>query len=175
VSLVPETALAIASIPQYSRRPKGDLIVVELDLTPDHVQMVGHVPEKELIIDYGIGYDPTAIEPIISPVRFSLKDFDRNDLPKGDARKRSVYTLPAGTKLYHGSNKDTAAEIKKAGHVLLAEPHTNRVVEILLKGILFGLAIKKLQTDTQKVKQKAVRHEIKKNPEKFLRPSLTSQ
>jgi hypothetical protein len=122
VSLVPETALAIASIPQYSRRPKGDLIVVELDLTPDHVQMVGHVPEKELIIDYGIGYDPTAIEPIISPVRFSLKDFDRNDLPKGDARKRSVYTLPAGTKLYHGSNKDTAAEIKKAGHVLLAEP-----------------------------------------------------
>jgi len=62
VSLDPEVARAFKNIPSNAKR--NDLVIAEIDLTPDHVQMLGHTGESELVIDYGVGYNPDEIQDV---------------------------------------------------------------------------------------------------------------
>jgi len=48
-------------------------------------------------------------------IRYSLKKFDREDLPKND----KPFTLPENTMLFHGSHETRAKEIEAAGKVLV--------------------------------------------------------
>jgi len=56
-----DIAQSFANLATYSKVPKDKLKVVEMDLTPEHVWMVGHPAEQELVIDYGQGYNPSAV------------------------------------------------------------------------------------------------------------------
>jgi Large polyvalent protein associated domain 38/ADP-Ribosyltransferase in polyvalent proteins len=69
-TLDPEIAKAFRNIPSYANRK--DLVVIEMDLTPDHVYMIGHPAEQELIVDYGQGYNPSAIKVIDGKEKLSL-------------------------------------------------------------------------------------------------------
>ena len=69
-TLDPEIAKAFRNIPSYANRK--DLVVVEMDLTPDHVYMIGHPAEQELIVDYGQGYNPSAIKVIDGKEKLSF-------------------------------------------------------------------------------------------------------
>jgi hypothetical protein len=60
-TLRPDIAQSFANLATYSKVPKDKLKVVEMDLTPEHVWMVGHPAEQELVIDYGQGYNPSAV------------------------------------------------------------------------------------------------------------------
>jgi len=66
----PKVAEAFKNLPNYAKRK--DLIIVEMDLTPEHVNMIGHTGEQEVVIDYGQGYNPDAIQKYSPDVRFSL-------------------------------------------------------------------------------------------------------
>jgi hypothetical protein len=71
-SLNPDVAKAFKNLPAYAKRK--DLVVVEMDLTPEHVHMIGHPEEQELVVDYGQGYNPEEIKVIgEEPVRKSLR------------------------------------------------------------------------------------------------------
>ena len=59
-TLNPKVAEAFRNLPAHSKRK--DMVVVEMDLTPDHVVMLGHPGEQELVVDYGQGYNPEAIK-----------------------------------------------------------------------------------------------------------------
>ena len=59
-TLNPNVAKAFKNLPRYANRK--DLVVVEMDLTPEHVHMIGHPGEQELVIDYGQGYNPSDIK-----------------------------------------------------------------------------------------------------------------
>jgi len=78
-TLDPMVGLRFSSLPMYARRPKGELVVVEMDLTPEHVQMIGHLPEKELVIDYGVGYNTDEINAYASPYKPESKKFSLRD------------------------------------------------------------------------------------------------
>lgn len=54
--------------------------------------------------------------------KMALREFKLSDMPTGKETETAVYTMPEGTRLYHGSNADNAAEIKKSGYYLLADP-----------------------------------------------------
>ena len=60
----PKVAEAFKNLPSYAKRK--DLIVAEMDLTPEHVTMIGHTGEQEVVIDYGQGYNPDAVQEIKS-------------------------------------------------------------------------------------------------------------
>ena len=60
-TLRPDIAQSFANLATYRKVPKDKLKVVEMDLTPEHVWMIGHPAEKELVIDYGQGYNPEAV------------------------------------------------------------------------------------------------------------------
>ena len=60
-TLRPDIAHAFANLASYRKVPKDQLRVVEMDLTPEHVVMVGHHGERELVVDYGQGYNPDAV------------------------------------------------------------------------------------------------------------------
>jgi hypothetical protein len=67
-TLDPMVGLRFSSLPMYANRPKGDLVVVEMDLTPEHIRMIGHLPEREVVVDYGEGYNPEAVIAYASPI-----------------------------------------------------------------------------------------------------------
>jgi hypothetical protein len=71
-TLDPDFALLFANVARKRKFEKGERVVVEFDITPEHVQMIGSPGESELVIDYGIGYDPSKINAYASPVKFSL-------------------------------------------------------------------------------------------------------
>lgn len=56
-TLRPDIAQSFANLATYRKVPKDKLKVVEMDLTPEHVWMIGHPAERELVIDYGQGYN----------------------------------------------------------------------------------------------------------------------
>jgi hypothetical protein len=60
-TLRPDIAHAFANLASYRKVPKDQLRVVEMDLTPEHVVMIGHHGERELVVDYGQGYNPDAV------------------------------------------------------------------------------------------------------------------
>jgi hypothetical protein len=78
-----------------------------------------------------VAFEPTQIKSSIGnigtfdpenpDIRYSLRDFKLSDLPT-TKKDTTVYTLPAETKIFHGSNADNSAEIKAAGHILLSTP-----------------------------------------------------
>jgi len=72
-TLRPDIAQKFANLPQYQKAPKGDLKVVEMDLTPEHIVMIGHPGERELVVDYGQGYNPEEVKEY-QPTRYSLRD-----------------------------------------------------------------------------------------------------
>lgn len=45
---------------------------MEFPITPEHVQMIGSPTETEVVIDYGVGYNPDEVG-YASPVKFSLR------------------------------------------------------------------------------------------------------
>lgn len=57
-SLDKKTAEKFANLAAYRKTNKDDLVVVEMDLTPEHVWMLGKPGEKELVVNYGVGYNP---------------------------------------------------------------------------------------------------------------------
>jgi hypothetical protein len=59
VTFNPKVAQGFKNLPSNTKRK--DLVIAELDLTPEHVHMIGHTGEQEVVIDYGQGYDPEAI------------------------------------------------------------------------------------------------------------------
>lgn len=59
-SLNPKVAKAFKNLPRYAKR--NDLALVEMDLTPEHVHMIGHPGEQELVVDYGQGYNPSEVK-----------------------------------------------------------------------------------------------------------------
>ena len=79
-SLNPDVAKGFKNLPAYAKRK--DLVVVEMDLTPEHVHMIGHPGEQELVVDYGQGYNPEAIKVIEGAAKPSLR------APKTEAFKR---------------------------------------------------------------------------------------
>ena len=81
----PKVAEAFKNLPQYEKRK--DLVVVEMDLTPEHVHMIGHPGEQEIVVDYGQGYNPSAIKEYSQNIRFAL-----NAPPKQLTAQTPVYT-----------------------------------------------------------------------------------
>ena len=67
-TLSPEVAKAFKNIPAYA--DKTGMSVIEMELTPEHVNMIGHPGELELVVDYGQGYNPSEIKVI---EKYSLK------------------------------------------------------------------------------------------------------
>lgn len=61
-TLSPDVAKAFKNIPAYAS--KTGMSVVEMDLTPEHVAMIGHPGELELVVDYGQGYNPSNIKAV---------------------------------------------------------------------------------------------------------------
>jgi GNAT superfamily N-acetyltransferase len=59
-TLNPKVAQAFKNLPAHAKNK--DSVVVEMDLTPEHVVMLGHPGEQELIVDYGQGYNPSEIK-----------------------------------------------------------------------------------------------------------------
>jgi hypothetical protein len=60
-SLDKKTAESFANLAAYRRANPDDLVVVEMDLTPKHVWMMGKRGEKELVVNYGEGYNPDSL------------------------------------------------------------------------------------------------------------------
>lgn len=56
----PKVAEAFRNLPAYSGRK--DLVVVEMDLTPEHINMIGSLGEQEIVVDYGQGYNPDTVK-----------------------------------------------------------------------------------------------------------------
>jgi hypothetical protein len=73
-TLRPDIAHAFANLASYRKIPKDQLRVVEMDLTPEHVVMIGHPGERELVVDYGQGYNPDAVVETSVGARMSLRD-----------------------------------------------------------------------------------------------------
>jgi len=76
-TLNPDVARAFKNIPANAK--KTGMSVVEMDLTPEHVAMIGHPGELELVVDYGQGYNPDEVKVVekysqqTGDVRYSLK------------------------------------------------------------------------------------------------------
>ena len=87
-TLNPEVARAFKNIPAYAK--KTGMSVVEMDLTPEHVAMIGHPGELELVVDYGQGYNPDDVKVI---EKYSLRTDvteDINNLPNGAAINAAI-------------------------------------------------------------------------------------
>ena len=119
-TLDPNTALSFANFVQNRKIAPKNLVVVEADINPGDIHMIGKDAESEVVVDmFKLG--DQKVQEFAQPVRYSLRNFKLSDLPKTNT-DTTVYTLPAETKIFHGSNADNSAEIKAAGHILLSTP-----------------------------------------------------
>jgi hypothetical protein len=133
-TLNPNTALSFANFVQNRKIAPKNLVVVEADINPGDIHMIGKDAESEVVVDmFKLG--DQKVQEFAQPVRYSLRDFKLSELPKTNTDK-TVYTLPAGTKIFHGSNADNSAEIKKAGHILLSTPSYKASGGVLYEGSL---------------------------------------
>lgn len=88
-TLNPDVARAFKNIPAYAE--KTGMSVVEMDLTPEHVAMIGHPGELELVVDYGQGYNPSDVKVV---EKYSLKTY----FPTAEAAENAAYKkAPPGT------------------------------------------------------------------------------
>jgi hypothetical protein len=78
-------------------------------------------PTEAEAADFGMTKEEAKESQKRGDIRYSLRNFKLSDLPKTNT-DTTVYTLPAETKIFHGSNADNSAEIKAAGHILLSTP-----------------------------------------------------
>jgi len=93
-TLDPMIGLRFSSLPMYARRPKGDLVVVEMDLTPEHIQMIGHFPEKEVVVDYGQGYNSDDVVAYASPISPApLSPQEKLQIRSEEIKKRTMADL----------------------------------------------------------------------------------
>jgi len=144
-TLRPDIAQKFANLPQYRKAPKGDLKVVEMDLTPEHVVMIGHPGERELVVDYGQGYNPEEVKEY-QPTRYSLREFRKDDLPQD----KQIYIIPEDTLLFHGAYKAQAEKIEAAGKILLARPEVKTSGGYTNEGGLIFFGEKKTAEDWSK-------------------------
>jgi hypothetical protein len=99
-TLSPEVAKAFKNIPAYA--DKTGMSVVEMDLTPEHVAMIGHPGELELVVDYGQGYNPSDIKVV---EKYSLRTY----FPTAEEAESAAYQkAPPSTpafKRFFGASK----------------------------------------------------------------------
>jgi len=99
-TLNPDVARAFKNIPAYAEK-KG-MSVVEMDLTPEHVAMIGHPGELELVVDYGQGYNPSNIKVV---EKYSLPTyFPTAEEAENAAYKKAPPTIPE-FKRFFGASK----------------------------------------------------------------------
>jgi hypothetical protein len=108
-TLRPDIAQTFANLATYRNVPKDKLKVVEMDLTPEHVWMIGHPAEKELVIDYGQGYNPEAVVEYKPEEKLSLRS--TRQPPESKEFKQwftGSYFTSNGEPLimYHGTARD---------------------------------------------------------------------
>jgi hypothetical protein len=87
-TLRPDIAQSFSNFAGYRNADKGRFKVVEMDLTPEHVVMIGHPGERELVIDYGQGYNPEEVVEYKPETRYSLRtnvSEDIKNMPNGAA------------------------------------------------------------------------------------------
>ena len=72
-TLRPDIAQAFANLATYRKVPKDKLKVVEMDLTPEHIWMIGHPSERELVVDYGQGYMADKVVEYKPEAKYSLR------------------------------------------------------------------------------------------------------
>jgi hypothetical protein len=137
-TLNPDVARAFKNIPAYAK--KTGMSVIEMDLTPEHVAMIGHPGELELVVDYGQGYNPDDIKVV---EKYSLREFNADELPQ----KSKSYTLPANTLLFHGAHETRAKEIEGAGKVLIPRSPIKTSGGTLDEGGLIFFGDKETATD----------------------------
>ena len=100
-TLSPDVAKAFKNIPAYAK--KTGLSVVEMDLTPEHVDMIGHPGELELVVDYGQGYNPSDINVI---EKFSLRAPDTKPFKDWFSDSKAVDGEGRPMVMYHGTARD---------------------------------------------------------------------
>lgn len=103
-TLNPDVAKAFKNLPRYAKR--SDLVVVEMDLTPEHVNMIGHPGEEELVVDYGQGYDPDAVKVAEGQEKFSLRAPQTPEFKQWFGNSKIVDENGEPKVMYHGTGKD---------------------------------------------------------------------
>jgi hypothetical protein len=122
-TLRPDIAQTFANLATYRNAPKEKLKVVEMDLTPEHVWMIGHPAEKELVIDYGQGYNPEAVVEYKPEEKLSLRS--TRQPPESKEFKQwfngSYFTSnDEPLIMYHGTARDiTTFRGKQAGAIFI--------------------------------------------------------
>lgn len=113
-SLNPDVAKGFKNLPAYAKRK--DLVVVEMDLTPEHVHMIGHPGEQELVVDYGQGYNPAEIKVVEGDVALkSLRAPDTEAFKNWFGDSKVVDENGEPLVVYHGTTKDfTSFDREKA-------------------------------------------------------------
>lgn len=51
-----------SNLAAFRNANKDDLLILEMDITPEHVWMMGKPGEKELVVNYGVGYNPSELK-----------------------------------------------------------------------------------------------------------------
>jgi hypothetical protein len=106
-TLRPDIAHAFANLASYRKVPKDQLRVVEMDLTPEHVVMVGHHGERELVVDYGQGYNPDAVVEASVGERMSLRAApETEEFKQFFAGSKVVDADGKPQVMYHGTRSD---------------------------------------------------------------------
>lgn len=102
VTLNPDVARAWKNLAMVSK----DRSVVEFDISPESIVMRGKPEEEELVIDGNLVSFHT-LRPLTEAI---------------SAPKQDIYTLPAGTKLYHGSPEPFSTQIRTSKKLLGKSP-----------------------------------------------------
>jgi len=115
-TLNPDIARAFKNIPAYAK--KTGMSVVEMDLTPEHVAMIGHPGELELVVDYGQGYNPDEVKVI---EKYSLRTAPNTPEFKRFFGDSKIVDADGNPKvMYHGTAQDiTTFKPKQAGAIFL--------------------------------------------------------
>jgi len=104
-TLRPDVAQSFANLATFRKIPKDQLTVVEMDLTPEHIVMIGHTGERELVVDYGQGYNPDAVIEY-QPKKLSLRNVDTPEFKRFYAGSKFVNADGTPKVLYHGTKGD---------------------------------------------------------------------
>ena len=86
-TLNPKVAEAFRNLPAHAKNK--DSVVVEMNLTPEHVTMLGHPGEQELVVNYGQGYNPAEIKVLgeTTPAKPTTKRGRKAEAPEVKAAK----------------------------------------------------------------------------------------
>jgi hypothetical protein len=122
VTFNPKVAQGFKNLPSNTKRK--DLVIAELDLTPEHVHMIGHAGEQEVVIDYGQGYDPEAIVEY-NPTKegkYSLRATETPEFKRWFGKSKIVDKDGNPKVMYHGTARDiTTFRPKQAGAIFVTD------------------------------------------------------